>query len=239
MRPCGLQPGVVGYGRAVQGFEAQRAGDVGHVGSVFGLEHRQAAKRGHQGGAVGQRQALFGLEGERRQAGGEQGLAARHDLPVDLGLAQADQDQRHMRQGRQVAAGAERALARDNRVDAAFKHAQQQLDDLGPAAGVAFGQRVGADQHHGAHHRRLQWPADADGVAHDDVALQLGGLLGVDEAITEGAEAGGDAIDHLTAGDEILDGLAGPGYPAVCLGCQFNALCAGLGGGYRHHVFDG
>jgi len=33
--------------------------------------------------------------------------------------------------------------------------------------------------------------------------------------------------------------LAGPGHPAVCLGCQFNALCAGLGGGYRHHVFDG
>ena len=92
---------------------------------------------------------------------------------------------------------------------AAVEHVQQQLQRRDADAGMAPRQRVGADQHHGAHGGGVQRIADADRVADDDVVLQLGGLLGRDQPVLERAEAGGDAVGDLAAVQQRLHGVGG------------------------------
>lgn len=89
------------------------------------------------------------------------------------------------------------------------EHVEQQLDDGDADTGVAHRQRVGADDEHGADDGWGQiWP-DADGVAADEVDLQLAHVVGGDDFAFEVAEAGGDAVGDAAFGDKLLDGGAG------------------------------
>jgi hypothetical protein len=77
---------------------------------------------------------------------------------------------------------------------------------------------VGAAKHHGAHYfGRERW-AHSDALAQDEVDLKLGKVVVRNDAVLEGTEAGGDAVDHLAATHYALnhsagaiDALLGPG----------------------------
>ena len=84
-------------------------------------------------------------------------------------FAFADQHQRQMRQRRQIAACAHAALRRHQRRDAAVQHLADRVDDNCADAGVSLGERIGAQQHHGAGFSDGKRFADADRMrAHQD-----------------------------------------------------------------------
>ena len=86
------------------------------------------------------------------------------------------------------------AARRHHRMHLVVEHADQQLHHLGADAGEAHRQGVGAQQQHGPHHLGGEWLANAGRVRTHQVALQLGGLVGLDPDIGQVAEAGGDAV---------------------------------------------
>jgi hypothetical protein len=131
--------------RAVQRLQAQAAGDVGDAAQGARPPRFERAQRRHHGRAVGERQSFFGGQRRRRQSFGRQRGGADQHCAIDLGLAHPDQHQRHVRQRRQVAAGAERAFLRDDGMHAAIEQFEQQLQRRKPHAGVPARQRVGAD----------------------------------------------------------------------------------------------
>ena len=89
----------------------------------------------------------------------------------------------------------------------------QQLDHLGPHAGQADRQGVGAEEEHGPHHLVGQRIAGARGVRADEVALELLGVGRVDPHVGEVAEAGGDAVDGGALRDEALDDCSRGAHP--------------------------
>ena len=92
-------------------------------------------------------------------------------------LAFADQRQRQMRQRRQISARAHAALRGHQRSDAAIQHFAKRVDDGRAHAGVALGQRIGAQQHHGASLRDGKRLAHADRVGAHQVDLQFADLV--------------------------------------------------------------
>ncbi len=83
---------------------------------------------------------------------------------------------------------------------ARIQHIDQRLHRFRSDAGIADRQRVGADQHRGAHHFLGKRLADADGMTDDQIAAQTVGLIDRDVAIRKDAEAGVDAVHRRLAG---------------------------------------
>ena len=125
-----VDPSIQGGRRSVQCFHRKSPGDVGNKGAVLGLGHGQASQSRHEGRAVGQRQTLLGGQFHGRQAHLGQGLDSRQYCSVHFGAALPNQHQRHVRERRQVATGAQRALPRHHGVHPALHHLQQQLQRL-------------------------------------------------------------------------------------------------------------
>jgi hypothetical protein len=115
---------------AARGVDRQRADDQ------RGLQHRLEAKQGvqRQGRrglrAVDQRQPLLGRQLQRLDAGAAQQRRGGRAPAVDQHLAFAQQRERHVRQRRQVAGGADRSLARDVRHQPGVVHRDQGVDHL-------------------------------------------------------------------------------------------------------------
>jgi hypothetical protein len=101
-----------------------------------------------------------------------------------------------------VARCADRALFRDQRHHALFQHAFDQAHQLKPHTGSATAQRNELEGHDQAHDIFRHGSADAAAMRQDEVALQGGGVGGVDLDRGQLAEAGVDAIDRLVAGGD-------------------------------------
>ena len=166
-----------------------------------------------------------------RVMGGEPGLgqgrAAGHDGRPVPGLAFAHQQQGHVRQGRQVAGGADAALAGDHRQHAAVEALGQELDGLGPDPGMGLQQAVDAGGHQGPGLLLGQRLAHAGGLAADQVQLQLGQLPGRDDHGGELAEAGVDAVDRPALVQDPLDDLAVLHHPGQRRGVEGDGLASG------------
>ena len=91
-------------------------------------------QRGAGLGAVDQRQALFGSELQRRDAGGGQHGGGGPFFTIHQKLTLAHQRQRHVRQWCQVARRADRALAGHARAQAGVVHGDQGVDHHWPHA---------------------------------------------------------------------------------------------------------
>ena len=135
-------------GRALERLERQRRRRRRPRRAAAARRARaSAAGRRHQVRAVDEREALLGLERDRREAGARRAprrRAARS--PSTSRLALADEHERDVRQRREVARRADRALGRHHGHDAALEHRQQQLDDLLAHARVPAPQRRGEQQ---------------------------------------------------------------------------------------------
>ncbi len=103
-------------------------------------------------------------------------------------------------------------------MNARVQHVEQQLQRAQANARESTSERVGANEHDGAGGGAIEWLANTNGVAEQDVALERFHLIGRDDAALECTEAGGDAIGDTAFAQQSLDGLRG----------AFN-LAAGLG----------
>ena len=190
--------------RAQHGFHAQAAADQRRGHQVLGLE--QAAQRigGRHLGAVQQRQAFLGRQRERLQAGDFQRLAGRQPLAAMARAVLAQQQQGHVRQRRQVARRAHRALERNVRIDLGVDQRDQRVDDLAADAGVAARQAVDLQHHDQTHHGVVQRLAHAGRVRQHQRALQRFQVLARDAGGRQQAEAGVDAVGGAVLGDDAL-----------------------------------
>ena len=157
LRPQRLQ--VVGEHAvgAEQALDAHRDGDVGDRQQVAQVGDRQREHAEHPVGAVDQREALLLVEGDRRQhvAGLAQVAAggAHRALP--------HQRQRAVRERREVAAAAERAVLVHDGRDLRVEHRRVGAGRLHPHAGPARGEGGEPQQHQRADHLALDLGAGA------------------------------------------------------------------------------
>ena len=196
--------------RSLQRLERDRAGDVGGLRQPVGADHAEGAERGHELGAVHERKPFLRLQPDRLEAGLLERLASREPPPFEGGLALADQRQREVGERSEVAARADGAAARHVRQHAAVEALHEQLDRHRARARVALRQRVGAEEHRGAHDLVRVRLADPAGVTAQEAELELFGQLLGNRARDEAAEAGVDAVGVLLAAVRgLLDELAG------------------------------
>src|SRR3546814_14618533 len=94
-----------------------------------------------------------------------------------------------MRQRREVAGGADRALARDHRIELLVEKLDEAVDDAAADAGVAAREGVDLQQQHQAHDALVERLADAAAMRQHEARLQLGDLAGRDGLPREAAEA--------------------------------------------------
>ena len=153
--------------------DVRRTHQEGEVGQ------RQDQHPEHAVGAVDQREALLGRELDRRQTGRGQRLGGRHQRAVGVAhVALADQRQRAVRERREVAGAAERAVLVHHRRDARVEQTGHQLRHLRPYAGPAGRQRGQAQQHQPTHDLALHLRTGARCVRADQRALELRAHLG-------------------------------------------------------------
>ena len=167
--PVGGELGLHRHGRR----DVRRTHQEGEVGQ------RQDEHPEHPVGAVDQREALLGRELDRRQPRGLERLRRRHQLTVRVAhVALADQRQRAVRERREVAGAAERAVLVHHGRDARVEQAGHQLRHLRAYAGPAGRERGQAQQHQPTHDLALHLRTRAGSVRAHQRALELRAHLG-------------------------------------------------------------
>jgi hypothetical protein len=125
--------------------------------------------------------------------------------PFELGFAFADEHQRDVGQRREIAAGADAALRRNDGRDAAIQQIAEAFRNERADAGKSLGEHVGADEHHAADFVASERRADSAGVRADHVALELLELLGRDANVGQQSDAGVDGVNRGVARGKLFD----------------------------------
>ena len=146
-------------------------------------------------------------ERHRLQPVRDEGDLGREAAMRGKAFADADHHRRHVRQRREIAGSADRALRRHHRDDVVGEHGFQQFDGLRPHAGCALRQAGELQRHHQPGDSDRHRLADAGGMRQHDVALEGLEIGGGNADAGQFAEAGVDAIDRLALGDDPCDGL--------------------------------
>src|ERR1700686_1215637 len=110
-----------------------------------------------------------------------------------------------MCQRSQISTRAHTALRRHERSDAAVEHLAKRVDDDRAHAGMALGERICPQQHHGARLCNRQWFAHAYCMRADQVDLQFTNLVAGNAHIAQFTHAGRDGISDLVARDNVID----------------------------------
>ncbi len=116
-----------------------------------------------------------------------------------------------MGERRQIARGANAALARDDRHGIVIDQRLERVDDREPDARIAAAETEQLEDDHQPDDVARQRFAEAATVREDEIALQLSQPVGGNAGVGEQAEAGVDAIDGLSAGDDPFDRRGGGG----------------------------
>ena len=138
-------------GRA-QSFSRHRADHVRGRREDLGVVKREATDRAHDLRPVDQRDALLrpkldGLQSRRL----ERICSAPACALVDR-LALADEDERGVRERREIARRAHAAVPRDRRMNPPIDHVAQQIDDLCPHTRASGREGVGSEDQDRADH---------------------------------------------------------------------------------------
>ena len=172
---------------------------------VVRREHEHAE---HPVGAVDQGEALLRGQGHGLDARGGQRGGGREALAAVVGhVALADERERAVRERRQVAARAERAVLGHDRREAGVQQREHRLGHDGPGPRAAHRQGAGAQEQHRAHDLALDRGAHPGGVRAHQRSLELLAPLGRDGDVGERAEAGRDAVGGLLRSREPRDDL--------------------------------
>ena len=185
-----------------QRLDRHRRGDARGPEQPLRIHRQQRAEPGHQLRTVEEREALLRAQAQRLEAGLPQRDQRRRDVPVELDLAAPDERQREVRERRQVARGAHRALRRHDRMDAQPQEVEEALGHDRPSAGVPQGERVRPQQEHRPDDLAREWLAHARGVADEQVLLEPLGIGAIDRAVRERAHPGRDAVHDRALVDQ-------------------------------------
>ena len=172
---------------------------------------RRGGERGRDLRAVEQREALLRREFAAAQA--RCGRARRRPASTraaEPDLADADERRRDMRERRQIARGADRALGRDAGIGAGIDQREQRLDHLAADAGMAAAparclQDAGSaarSRRRAAARCRRRGSARAGAAARPSLGV-------LDARLGEAAEAGIDAIDRAVLAQDRAHGFGG------------------------------
>jgi hypothetical protein len=197
---------VEGGIRALQSIAAKTSQDIGRIYQRLGGQQRQRANGQHSLRPVDERDGFFGFEHQRFDLRLLECVGAGNSFArcVDT-FAFADQRQREMGQRSEVAARTHASLRRDEGRNPAIQHFAQRIDDDGANARVTLGQRIGAQEHHGADFRGGERFTDPHRMGAHKVDLQLTNLFADDAHVAQLADAGGDGIGKFVAGDNFID----------------------------------
>ena len=191
MRPHGHESIVEGRGRPHERLEARRPGDVGERRERVRVVQRERPERGHVLGAVDEREALLRGEHHRGEPGACEGRAARFVSALGAQhLAFADEDEREVRERREIARGPDGALGGHARDDVVLEQADQQIDDLRTHTRVPHRDDLRPEKNHGPNLGTGEIGPDAARVTPHEVALQGGDVALRDARLGEGAKAG-------------------------------------------------
>ena len=188
---------------AQSGVGAHRSGNQGGVEEPSGLEQAADRECCRHLGAVEQGQALLCREDQRRKTDRGQSFSGGKLVAAQPDSADADQGSRDMGQGCEIARGADRALARDDRQRVLGQKAQEHVDGGLLHAGAAEGEAARLQDQDQPDGGVLQGRTDAAHVREDQPALQLGDVGGCDPHARQLAEARVHAIDRRLAGSRL------------------------------------
>jgi hypothetical protein len=207
VRPGGMNPRIEGARRSAQRVDRQRRRNIRRPAETFRSQRRECGDGGRWLCAVDEREPFFRHQRHRGQRRRRERIASGHDTCVvaDGGLAFADQDEREMRQRREIATRANRAAARDSRVHAPVQHFHQQIERAPPDARESFGEHVGAKRHRRADGSRRQKVADSSRMAAKEIQLKRAERVAWDSCFSQRAKTGVDSVDRLVARGLAID----------------------------------
>ena len=196
---------VEGLDAAVEGVEREAEHHVGLAAQAAGLEERPDGEGAHELGAVEEGETFFALQLDGLPAflGVDFLDVAATAFVVDVAHAE-DGGEHEVCQGAEVAAGAEATLLVDHGEDVLVVAVDEALHGLELCTAVAEAEVLGLEQQHEADNVLRHLVADAAGVAHHEVFLQLAELLLADADVAKAAETGGDAVDGHFLGFHLL-----------------------------------
>src|SRR5437773_7205859 len=154
-------------------FEAHCAGNIRDTSESFGTQKSESAHSMHRLRAVKQGESLFCFETLRLKSSARQRFPAFHSFAQKKCLAFANQGQSEMSERSEIAAGADRALFRNDGVHTAIEHFTKHLDNFEPDPAESESKHVGAQQHHRARLRLRKWIANSASVAANEVKLEF------------------------------------------------------------------
>ena len=185
---------------------------------------------------VDQRQPLLALELERVEPERGQRLGAGDQLAVRRSeVSFAEQGQKGMGGGRQVAAGSKRSRARYAGHEAAVDQSLDPLDDHGADPRVPEQKPVGPDRHRPQDDPGGEVCSGAGGMAAEQVDLEVALELRRDCVGDQRTEPGADPVHGRARAENLLEHRAVSGHPRQRLGVDLDArpgrdrrhLCAG------------
>src|ERR1051326_1430456 len=179
---------------AQKGIERKRADNICRVGENLGRASCQSSNRQHGLCAVDERDGFFRFKYQWLQAGFAQRIRCGKALTFVNRLAFSDNSQRQMGQRSEIAAGAHTALRRNHRMHSAIEHRAERLDHNRAHTAIALGERIGAQQHHGASPWLTQWLTDTGRMRAHQVDLQFTDLIRANAHITQLPNARVDGI---------------------------------------------
>ena len=127
--------------------------------------------------AVQQGEAFFCFESYRRDSGALQRGGAIQNFSVVIRAAFADDHLSEVGQWREIAGSSHGTLRGNQRVNFGVEHFAEGVDDVRANAAEAFGERVGAEEHHGAGFGFAERFANAAGMRAHEIYLQLCNLF--------------------------------------------------------------
>ncbi len=214
-----------GFDAAVECIEAEGEQHVGLFAETLGFEDAPGGVAAHELCAVEQGETFFALQldGLPAELGVDFFDIATTAFVVDIAQAE-DGGEHEVGQRAEVAAGAEAALLVDDGENVVVVAVDETLDGLELSTAVAEAEVLGFEQEHEADHLLGHFVANAAGVAHDEVFLELAELLFADADVAEGAETGGDTVDGLFLGFHLLVEIV-----AAFLDAAFGLVAEGQG----------
>ena len=196
---------IKGSGRAHEGFQRHCSGKIGQVHYTPCAGHCECPNCRHRLGPIQQGETLFGRQLHWHKTGPTQRFPSRDAFALVESFSLADHDKRKMGERGEIAAGADRALLRNHRMDTGIQQTDQLLQQFEPDTAESLCENVGPQQKHGTHFTLAQGVADAARVAPHEIDLQLRKPVGGDPDIGELAEAGIDAIHGLAPADDLFN----------------------------------
>ena len=177
--------------------DARHRGDArGELRQVRRAFEREAGQRRHHRRPVHDRQALLGAQANRLQAGlGERG-GGRHPAARIHDVALTAHHRGHIRQRRQIATGAHRALGGNQRQDVVLEQRGELFEQPDADARVAAAQRREPRREHRARLRLVEECPQAAPVERIEVMRQLPNEVQRHRHGTRITVARGHAVDH-------------------------------------------